>query len=806
MKTANNPPSNISRLLIFCFGILLALIGLALCLPGIKLVSLGGSFYYALAGALIVVSGVLIAMRRMAGAWLYGIIFLATVIWAFWEVWPSDSWFWPLVPRLVVPTVLASILLLLVPFFPAYRTGGAGKRVPFIGAVTLVLALVITLVSAFEPHGVIKNAYVPNADWKHSPETDEAGNEWRQYARTSMGTRYAPFKQITPENVSQLKVAWTFRYGDLPTGSAEDQNTPIFADNTVYTCSAHNIVHALDAVTGKTRWRFDPQAKSLMWERCRGLTYYEPSSPVALQQVNQVAHTSDAHCSARIVMNTIDGRLMQLDAKTGQPCKEFGQDGTVNLNAHLGKIDPGYYIPTSAPTVMENLIISGGWIWDGMRIGEPSGVIRAFDARTGELVWAWDMGNPGIDKLPPPGQTYTLGTPNVWSTPAYDAKLGLVYLPTGNATPDFWGGKRRPFDDRYSSAIVALDIKTGKERWHYQTVHHDLWDYDIPSQPALYDVPDGKGNSIPALIQLTKRGQIFMLDRRTGTPIAEVEERAVPVDPLPGDWMAPTQPYSVGMPQIGNTVLTEAKMWGTTPLDQLYCRIRFKELRYEGEFTPMSVKGTLVYPGSFGGMNWGSASIDESRGMLIVNDMRLARYVYMVPRDKAPKDFSLSSKTHGEGYFPQAGTPYGVTTGNLMSPLGVPCNQPPYGTISGIDLATRSVVWEVPAGTVQDTGPFGIKSGLKIPLGMPSLSGPMTTASGLAFYAGTQDFYLRAFGTTTGKLLWESRLPVGGQATPMSYIARDGKQYVVLSVGGARQSPERGDYIIAYALPDGVGQ
>jgi quinate dehydrogenase (quinone) len=392
----------------------------------------------------------------------------------------------------------------------------------------------------------------------------------------------------------------------------------------------------------------------------------------------------------------------------------------------------------------------------------------------------------------------------MWSTPAFDPKLGLVYLPTGNATPDYWGGERRPFDDKYSSSVVALDIVTGKPQWSFQTTHHDLWDYDVPAQPALYDMPDGKGATIPALVQVTKRGQIFVLDRRTGDPIKKVEERPVPQGAAPGDHLSPTQPYSVEMPLIGLPKLTEADMWGASPLDQLVCRIAFKQLRYDGDLTPPRPDSTsLQYPGNFGGMNWGSASIDEDRGLLFVNDIRLPLTVTLV-KQRTEEEGDPTGGHEGKNlYAAMKGTPFGVVNSPFMSPLGIPCVRPPFGTVSAIDLQSGKLVWQRPAGTVSDTVMAGVKVGLPIPLGMPTLGGPMSTRSGLVFYAGTQDYYLRAFDEKTGTELWKARLPVGTQGTPMTYISpKTGKQYVVIVAGGARQSPDRGDYVVAFAIPD----
>ncbi|BCP54755.1 quinate dehydrogenase [Kaistia sp. 32K] len=805
-------PLGIGGWLLVLFGIVVALVGLLLAGLGVQLITLGGSWYYALAGVGLLIVGVLHILRRPVATWLYILILLATIAWAIWEVGLD---FWPLVPRLVAPAVLAVIALILVPAFPARNGARRSSGPAILLALVLFVALGAAVVYAFKPHGVIRNEIASSAPTAVPPAAMSA-TEWRHYGRTPNGTRYAPIDQINRDNVKNLEVAWTFQTGDPAVSGAEDQNTPLQVGDTVYTCSPHNIVHALNAETGAVRWKFDPQAKSPLWQRCRGVSYYEPAVATAAPAATDPAPAEGTeatatpaaqapapvadNCGARIVLTTIDARLIQIDAKTGELCTGFGNNGTVDLKNGMGEVKAGFYFQTSAPTVMRDLILVGGWVWDNVETGEPSGAVRAFNARTGELAWAWDLGNPNITKLPPEGESYTRGTPNVWSTPSYDEALGLVYLPTGNATPDFFGAHRSKAAEDYTASVVALDIETGRERWKFQTVHHDLWDYDVPSQPALYDVPDGKGGKTPALIQVTKRGQIFLLDRRDGTPIAEVQEKPVPqAGGVKEDFLSPTQPYSIGMPSIGTEPFTEARMWGATPIDQLLCRIAFKKMRYEGEFTPPGTTRSLIYPGYYGGMNWGSASIDEANGLLVVNDIRMPQFLELLPREVA--DNYGPSAAH-DGLGTQKGTPYGALKNGFMSILGVPCHQPPYGTITGIDLKSRQIVWQVPAGTLQDTGPLGLKTGLPIPVGMPSLGGPTTTAGGLVFYAGTQDYYLRALDSATGEELWKGRLPVGAQATPMTYVSPEsGRQFVVISAGGARQSPDRGDYIVAYALP-----
>jgi len=789
-STPSNPsPANrAGRWTLRIFGVVLALMGIALGMGGLKLAQLGGSWYYLITGVALVVSGALFCLRREAGAWLFGAVFAGTVLWALWEAGLS---FWPLVPRLAPVLVLAMFTLLLLPALTQGRVRNSARAL----AGVALLALIAGGMAMFQPHGVIEAASAPAAQAATPPATGDA-NRWQFYGRTPAGTRFAPLDQITKDNVNQLQVAWTFHTGELAKGGSEDQNTPMQIGDTVYVCTPRNKIFALDADTCKQRWTFDAKPADTVWNRCRGLGYYE--SPAL------AAAGPEAVCKQRIVMTTVDARLITLDAKSGAPCPGFGRQGTVDLKQGMGEIKPMYYFQTSAPTVARNLIIVGGWVFDGREVDEPSGAVRAFDADTSALAWAWDVGNPAIDKLPPPGQSYTRSTPNVWTTPAFDDKLGLVYLPTGNCPPDFFGGQRPKVCDDYGSTIVAVDLATGKERWKFTTVHHDLWDYDLPAQPALYDVPDGQGGTVPALIQVTKRGQIFMLDRRNGTPIAAVEERPVPQGAAPGERLSPTQPYSVGLPAIGAEPMTEARMWGATWFDQLACRIKFRSVRYEGEFTPPGVdRPSMNFPGFVGGMNWGSVSVDAANQRVFVSDIRVPSVFQLVPRaefDEFKKKYPPVSDGHGPSM--QLGTPYGVYTNIWFSALGVQCVQPPFGTITAIDLKTRQVAWQVPAGTAEQLGPMGIKLGLPMPIGMPSYGGTLATAGGLVFFSGYQDYYLRAYDAETGRELWKYALPVGSSATPMTYVSpKTGRQYVVVSTGGSAYSKNRSDLVMAFALP-----
>ncbi|MCD9571384.1 glucose/quinate/shikimate family membrane-bound PQQ-dependent dehydrogenase [Pseudomonas protegens] len=780
-----------SKWLLGGLGILIALIGLGLAAGGGYLLSLGGSVYFLLMGLAMLVSGLLIARRNPRGAWLYGVALMLTAIWA---VWDAGLEYWPLVSRVLTFAVIGLVVALIYPTLVRASGAHAGRGAYGLAGL-LGIGVVATLAYMFVPTHVVKADKVP-AVQPVAPGTEQ--KDWAHWGNTTAGNRFAALDQINKGNINQLQVAWTFRTGDLPESNgagAEDQNTPLQIGDTVYTCTAYGKVFALDADTGAERWKFDPQGYAPNWQRCRGLGYFDASAtPVA----DASASAAPAACTKRLFLPTGDARLIAINAETGKPCEDFGNQGTVDLKTDMGEIKPGYYQQTSTPLVAGTVVIVGGRVADNFSTGEPPGVVRAFDVRSGELMWAWDPGNPATTKRPPAGETYTRGTPNVWSAMSYDAKLGLVYLPTGNATPDFFGGQRTEFDDKWNSSIVAIDVQTGQVRWHFQTTHHDLWDFDLPAQPLLYDIPDDKGGVQPALAQVTKQGEIFLLNRETGKPIARVEERPVPQGNVPGERYSPTQPFSVEMPSIGNQTLTESDMWGATPFDQLMCRIQFKGMRHEGVYTPPGLDHALQFPGSLGGMNWGSVSVDPTSNYMFVNDMRLGLANYMIPRDQ----IAAGASGIEMGVVPQEGTPFGAMRQRFLSAAGIPCQKPPFGTMSAIDLKTRKLVWQVPVGTVQDTGPLGIRMHLPIPIGMPTLGASLATQSGLLFFAGTQDFYLRAFDTGNGNEIWKARLPVGSQSGPMTYVSpKTGRQYILLTAGGARQSTDRGDYVIAYALP-----
>ncbi|SCW38867.1 quinoprotein glucose dehydrogenase [Sphingobium faniae] len=768
------------------YALLLFAIALSLLWLGGTLAVLGGSSYYLLTGLTLLPCAWWLRTGDRRGAILYLAMLVATAAWALWEV-GLDGW--ALVPRLVAPLVLG--LWLLTPWaYDRPARGGPAYRPAIAARALLVLGMLATGTvlgyAAFRPADAAR------------PLNAVAGDEteWLNWGHDIGGTRFSELSAINSSNVSELKPAWTFRTGHVQGALPSPfEATPLKVRDTLYLCTPHNDIIALDAASGRQRWRYragsDPTRVYLAV--CRGVAYYR--APAA----------QGGACAERIITATIDGRLIAVDARNGTPCAGFGRNGKVDLKSGLGHVDHGYYYVTSAPQIIRGKIVLGGWVNDNQHIGEPSGVIRAFDAVSGRFAWAFDVGRPDQHGSPLPGQSFTPGTPNSWAPISADEGLGLVYLPIGNSVPDWYGGQRRPFDDKFSSSVMALDAQTGALRWSFQTTHHDLWDYDVGSQPVLYDMPVGKGR-VPALIQATKRGEIFVLDRRTGQPITPVTERPVPRSTVPGERAARTQPFSTGMPSLAGPAPTEARMWGVTPIDQAWCRVQFLRSRWEGPMTPPGLdRQTIVHPGYQGGSDWGSVSIDRDRDLMIANSNHLSVRSQLISRAEADKAGvkPVSADVHGDigGTAPQTGTPYAVRLIPFLSPLGVPCEQPPYGRISAIDLKTRKLVWSKPFGSAIDSGPFGIPSMLPITMGVPNTGGSVVTRGGVTFIGATQDRYLRAYETATGKLLWQARLPAGGQATPMTYAA-GGRQYVVIAAGGSGAIKSKsGDYVIAYALP-----
>lgn len=790
-------------------GVFFLLLGLALAALGVWLVALGGSWYYLLAGLGVVGTGALVLRRRVEALWLYGVVLVGTILWAIAEVGLRG---WELEPRLLAPAVLGIWMLLPWVRRKLVLGGNAGspmlRGAAFLPAAGVVAALVVLGIGLARPVGVSGTASGQRFAAASDPLVPD--DDWHYYGRTPQGDRFSPLAQITPQNVDRLQVAWTAQTGDTMrpgenqggTDAGHEfnfENTPIKVGDTLYVCTGHSWVVALDARTGAKKWSFDPHANTEpdVYLACRGVAFY------------QAPAGAKTDCPRRILAPVLDARVMALNADTGRPCEDFGTHGFISLTQYLGHVPAGFHFVTSPPLVLNDRMILGGWVYDNQARGEPSGAVRAFDPMSGKIVWAWDVGHPDQVVHPGPTDVLTRGTPNAWGVYTADPALNTVYLPLGNATPDYFGGKRRPFDDAYSSSVVALDITTGAPKWHFQTTHHDVWDMDLPVGPSMVDVPVN-GKMVSALVQTTKRGEFFMLDRRTGQPVAQVTEKPVPQDGVPGERLSPTQPYSTGLPSVAPKTLTEADMWGATPIDQLLCRIEFRQAHYEGQFTPPQLKNTIVYPAFDGVIDWHGASIDPERKLLIANANYIPFMISMAPRGPYEKSGAVpgwngqgNEPKIKSGIAPQYGTPYIGKVHPWLNPIGVPCHAPPWGTLTAIDLVSHKIVWSHPLGTTRDTGLFGTHTNLPLKTGIFNIGGSMVTRGGLVFIGAAADDYLRAIDESTGQVVWRARLPAGGQANPMSY-AIDGRQYVVIAAGGHSGLGTRsGDYVIAYALPKG---
>lgn len=814
--------TRIGTLTNWMFAVLLLLIGLALAIPGSFLVYLGGSPYYVVAGVTTFIVAVQMIRGKMSATKIYGWLLGLTAIWSLYE---AGLDLFALLPRLAAWLVAG--IWFLTPWYRDFlgRRSGEAKSAPnrlwIIGpALAATGLLLLASLQGYERHGT---GTVSRAAQAALP------TDWRHYGNSAGGTRFAAIDQINSGNVSDLKEIWRYR-----TGLEEDfKATPLEISGRLYLCAARNVVIALNAETGAEIWRYDPALSAPDDNQyaitCRGVSYHEGASE------------RDGRCRQRIYTATIDASLIALDALTGRPCPGFGRDGVVDLRAGMGKHQRKEYYHTSPPLVAGNRLIVGGLVLDSQKLGLPSGVVRAFDATTGALEWAWDVGNPENRRAPADGQNYTPGTPNVWSVMSYDPQLNLVYLPTGNANPDYFGGERRKFDEDWSSSVVALDATTGSVRWKFQTVHHDIWDYDLPAQPVLVDLTRN-GKPVPSIAIPTKTGDIFLLDRRDGTPVYPIKEVRAPSDPEIGEWLSPTQPASP-LPNF-HPYRYEKDMWGLTPLDQMLCRIEYRMMRYEGMFTPPTRQGSLAAPGNFGGFNWGSVSVDPDNGLLVAAPMLLAHRVLLLTQDDVGRAGPRAAKLLGEDHpavrmndkvplpsanklpvtdpYDQRRVKYFGLPMPFMSRLGtqIPCFAPPWSRLAVIDLNNNQLLWSRPVGDMSKAGPFNMRSGLSITVGTAVRAGTLTTRGGLTFISSTMDAKVRAYDIRTGQEKWRQALPGNGQSTPMSFLSESsGRQILVVTVPNpswryprdpktneyldSREPRDgKGGYVIAYALPN----
>jgi quinoprotein glucose dehydrogenase len=625
------------------------------------------------------------------------------------------------------------------------------------------------------------------------PDGDGATRgEWPSYGNDAGGSRYSPLTEINRENVARLRVAWTYRTGETvgepgPYAHYAFEATPITVEGTLFLSTPYNRVIALDAETGQERWTWDAKVDRL--HRLAIATSRGVSTWL------DVGAGRDRACRRRIFVGTIDARLVALDAATGMPCADFGRAGQIDLTEGIRVGDARCcYQVTSPPAIVDGLVVVGSSIGDNRAVDLERGVVRAYDARSGALRWSWDP-IPTRESDPAratwAGDSWRrTGAANVWSVMSVDAERGLVFLPTSSPSPDFYGGERLG-SNVYANSVVALRAVTGEVVWHFQVVHHDLWDYDVPAQPVLVTMPVA-GKPVPAVVVATKMGHVFVLHRETGKPLLPVEERAVPQSTVPGEEASPTQPFPIRPRPLVPARLTVDDAWGLTPADREACRARIARLRADGIFTPPSLEGTVIFPGYAGGTNWGGVSYDPLRGLLITATNRLAFVVTLVPRDRYEQE-RASSARRGREFAPQRGTRYGMYREALMAPSGLPCNPPPWGALTAVELATGDVRWEVPLGTSPEVP--------TIP-GSVNFGGALATAGGLIFIGAARDTTLRAFDVETGSVLWSTELPASAQATPMTYRAPSGRQLVVIAAGGhTALGTKTGDHIVAFALP-----
>ena len=619
---------------------------------------------------------------------------------------------------------------------------------------------------------------------------------WPTYGGDPGGSRYSPLTQISPANVRRLQVAWTFRTGELGKGVTDwsrsaFEATPILYGGTLYFTTPSTNVVAVDAATGALRWRHDSHNDNDL--------HYSDGVSRGVSLWVDATRPVTAECRARIYAATLDGRLLALDAATGTPCDDFGEHGAVDLLQgvrHTESATSGWrdYLVTSPSVVVDDKVIVGSSIGDNRAVALELGTVRAFDARTGKLLWSWDPiprdpSNPVYKEWSAEGAKLT-GAANAWAPLSVDSTRHLVFVPTSSPSPDFFGGER-PGNDRWADSVLALDADTGNLVWGRQLVHHNLWDYDVASQPTLVELTHD-GRQVPAVIQATKTGFLYTLDRETGDPIFPIVEKpVVPEDAVPGETPSPTQPYPVAPPAlVPQGPVTPADAWGVAWLDTRTCRNIIAADRSEGIFQPPSTHESIYAPGFAGGANWGGIAFDPRRQLAIVNTMNLPWLMALVPRDQVAAEMR-DPKYRGWEFGQMLGTPYAMRRRAFLSSLGIPCVKPPWGTLAAVDMVHGTIKWQVPLGEA----PL-----VHLDLGMPGLGGPVTTASGLVFIAASLDDRIRAFDVNTGKVLWQAKLPAGGQATPMTYSI-GGRQYVVIAAGGYKDASTRGDYVIAYALP-----
>jgi len=823
-------------------SVILFLLGAVTLYMAIRLVMVGGSPFYVLMGLVFIISAVLLVLRKRSVLTLYAIFMWLTLAWIIYEV-GFDKWQW--IPRGDIVALIGLWLALPWMTRPLNRLHQSNRGFhPFLGGTVIIMLVMVIALCFYDPYpteGSFGN--------DETAATDGGGqdyNNWVAYGGNDMGQRYSGLNQINTKNATHLKVAWEYHTGDLrnPQKDATEytfEATPLKANNSLYLCTPHGRVVALDPDTGKRKWQYSPlpdPSIDQQHQTCRGVAYYQEPAQAngpakandSTAQQNQVAENtatgqaasrqtapsssspaSDAmasnggQCVRRIFSTTATTpQLVALDANTGKLCEDFGNHGKVDLLAGLGQVRPHAYMETAAPLVAGDLVIVGGSVTDnGYQRGNPSGVIRAYDVHTGKLVWNFDASQPNQTAPLSNGATYPHDTPVAWATLSADIKNNLVYVPFGNASPDEVGIDRDPNSntEKMRDAIVALDLKTGQMKWKFQTSHHDLWDRDNPSQPSLLNITYD-GHSQPAMVLPTKTGNVFVLNRLTGQPIYPVHEYKTSTKGIPGEHYAASQPVSA-LSFIPHP-LKESSMWGMTPFDQMSCRITFKSARYDGNpWTPSTEHGSIINPGNIGVFNWGSVAVDPVRQILVAAPVRLAYYYHLVPRQASDENRRLIT-TPKQGYWNENfGGHYAIKIAPFSSPLGIPCQAPPWGTLAGVNLKTGKVVWDRRIGTTKNLKTAFLPGRFPVgfPVGMVAHGGGIITQGGLFIQAATVDDYFRVYDLNNGKVLYQHELPAGGQATPSTYTGADGSQYIVVAAGGhGSLGTKLGDSVVAFKL------
>jgi quinoprotein glucose dehydrogenase len=777
-------------------GAVMALLAVALFYMGGELALAGGSPAYLVIGAAILATAVLLCLRKKAALSLYALLMWAILAWIVAEV-GLDKWQW--IPRGDLFALLG--LWLASPWVVrALHPVDRQRFHPLLGGTLAVMLALVVGLMFYDPYP-IEGTLGSQAAVERT--ADSAAEEWTAYGGTNHGQRFSRLEQINRENVQRLSVAWEYHTGDLrdPAKDAREytfEATPLKVNDRVYLCTAHNEIHALNPETGALAWKYAPEKdRSYLQQHqtCRGVSYFATASPAG----------AAGQCAKRIISATADARLIALDADSGEPCSGFGDAGVVDLFANMGKVRPHALMQTAAPLVADGLIVIGSSVMDnGYEQGNPSGVIRAYNAISGQLVWNFDPANPGDTTPLAAGQTYPQDTPVAWATLSADVANALVFVPFGNASPDELGAKRNPDSAAEASrdALVALDLHTGAQKWRFQTANHDLWDRDIPSQPSLLDLGQ-VGSKQPAIVVPTKTGNLFVLNRLTGQPILPVEQVPASTEGgVPGERFAATQPVSAL--NFIPAPLKEASMWGLTPFDQMACRLSYNRMRYDGNpWTPATEKGSLIFPGNIGVFNWGSVAVDPDRQLLIAAPVRLAYKYQLIKR---------TADTAEKRLFTEDGTPYwnenfqgdyAIRIKQFASGLGIPCIAPPWGRLVGVDLTTGKTQWMRRTGSTKNLKTSFLPGRFPVgfPVGMVAHGGPLLTAGGVVFHGATADNFIRAYAVDSGELLWEKELPAGAQATPSTYLGRDGKQYVIIAAGGhSGLGTTLGDSVIAFRL------